>query len=87
MGKLICIDCGHLFDEDDIATWEESRGEYWGSECSESVSGCPRCNGDYVEAFKCDLCDEYIDGDYMKTEDGQRFCMHCLTPMSLGDES
>jgi hypothetical protein len=87
MSKMICLDCGHLFDEGEASTWKEGRGEYWGMECYESVSGCPQCHGSYAKAVKCDICDEYIDGDYMMTEDGQRFCMHCLTPMSLGDES
>lgn len=87
MNKFICLECGHIFDECDIFTWKEDRGEYWGMPCYEEVNGCPQCCGSYVKAYKCDLCGEYIDGDYMKTEDGRRFCMHCLTPMSLGDES
>ena len=86
MGKFVCMDCGHIFDEEEVAIWNEDRGEYWGTQCHEEMRGCPRCYGSYVKAYKCDLCDEYIDGDYMKSADGQRYCMDCLTPMSLGDE-
>ena len=46
---FICIECEYVFDEDDIAIWQESRGEYWGTPCYENVSGCPRCKGDYRE--------------------------------------
>ena len=26
-----CNDCGHIFDEGEEYTWQESRGEFWGS--------------------------------------------------------
>ena len=45
--SYICLDCGEKFDEP--ASWQESRGEFWGVPCSETVSGCPYCKGDYVE--------------------------------------
>lgn len=86
MNEFVCLDCGHIFGEEDVSVWKECRGEYWGMLCYEEVSGCPICHGSYTTTYKCDLCDEYINGDYMKTEDGRRFCMNCLTPMSLGDE-
>lgn len=63
-----CVDCGTVFDEDEIAVWEESRGEFWGVSCSETMTGCPTCKEGYEEAFKCKRCgiwcleDELRDG-------------------------
>lgn len=82
-----CIECGHIFSEDDVTTWQESRGEYWGTSCSETVSGCPHCKGDYVETHKCDSCGEWIDGAYIKLESGERICQNCYTTYELGDEN
>ena len=86
MRKFVCLECGHIFDENDVAIWEESRGEYWGAPCSETVSGCPNCNGDYVETHKCNCCDEWIDDIYIKTDDGKRYCLNCYQVMHVGDE-
>ncbi len=81
-----CIECGHIFDEDDVSVWMEGRGEYWGEPCAELVSGCPNCHGDYVETYRCDCCDEWITGRYIKTENDQRICENCYRVMELGDE-
>lgn len=42
-----CFDCGYEFDEP--ITWQESRGEFWGAPCYETVCGCPNCKGEYEE--------------------------------------
>lgn len=81
-----CLDCGHIFDDDEVAVWQEGRGEYWGRPCSETVSGCPCCRGDYVETYRCDLCGDWIDGPYIKLESDERICQHCYTTHDLGDE-
>jgi hypothetical protein len=44
-----CVDCGHIFEEGEQAVWYEDRGEFWGVPCSERMTGCPICNGDYEE--------------------------------------
>jgi len=44
-----CKDCGNIFDEDEVAKWDEDRGEFWGFPCSESMTGCPLCYGAYEE--------------------------------------
>ena len=54
-----CIDCGFVFEEGEEAVWEEDRGEFWGAPCSERVSGCPKCHGDYEEASECTECGEW----------------------------
>ena len=59
----ICLWCGKVFEDDDVAHWQEDRGECWGVRCYETVSGCPNCHGDYVEAVKCEKCGEYVPED------------------------
>ena len=83
---FICLDCGHIFSEDEISIWQEDRGEYWGTPCYEEISGCPCCKGDYVETYRCDCCDEWIDRPYIKLESGERICENCYTVMQLGEE-
>ena len=51
-----CLNCGHIFEEGEQARWIESRGEFWGTPCSEEMSGCPLCKGDYEKTVKCAVC-------------------------------
>lgn len=61
-----CTECGFVFEEP--KTWEEGRGEFWGFPCTETVRGCPVCEDDFLEAFRCKRCrgwffeDELNDG-------------------------
>ena len=73
MKMFKCADCGYVFHEEDIAYWNEDRGEFWGQPCSETVSGCPNCHGDYYEAFECKECEEWFFEDEL--EDG--LCEKC----------
>lgn len=86
MNKFVCLECGHIFDEEDIATWQEDRGEYGGTPCYEEMSGCPKCAGDYAETYKCNCCGEWIDGPYIKLENDTRICQYCYTTYELGEE-
>lgn len=81
-----CLECGHIFDEDDIETWSEGRGEYWGTPCHEKMSGCPQCKGSYVKTYKCDCCNKWITGKYIKLDSGERICEECYVVMDLGEE-
>ena len=81
---FVCTECGEVFEEP--INWEETHGldtppyEQW--------SGCPVCRGCYVEASKCDCCNEYITTDtYVKTEGGERYCENCYMVMELGEEN
>ena len=65
-----CEECGHIFEEGEQAVWREDRGEFWGSPCSEEMSGCPICKGAFSEAENCKIC-----GSYENVEDG--FCNAC----------
>ena len=38
-----CCDCGAVFDEEEAGTYTESRGEFWGSPCYETMLCCPEC--------------------------------------------
>ena len=78
----ICLECGSTFEE--LAHWEEHHGldtppyEHW--------SGSPCCFSGYTEAHKCDCCDKWIDGSYIKLESGERICENCYTAYDLGEE-
>jgi hypothetical protein len=78
----ICLGCGRLFDEPN--DWEERHGFDYGP--FEKMSGCPYCGEEYVEARKCDCCDEWIEESYIKLESGERICECCYTTYEIGDE-
>lgn len=67
-----CLECGNLFEEGEQARWSESRGEFWGAPCSEEMSGCPLCKGDYEEIKPCKIC-----GGYENLESGEKYCENC----------
>lgn len=75
--KYICSGCGHILDEEDLINYTE-RGEFWGSEFTETVKVCPICKG-YVNetTLKCSCCDAYISEDYISTDDGHNYCNNC----------
>ena len=69
-----CLECGHIFEEGEQARWSESRGEYWGSPCSENMSGCPRCKGDYEETTPCEIC----GSEHLEDELNGGVCHECI---------
>jgi hypothetical protein len=59
-----CLDCGHIFEYGEEIRWSESRGEFWGVACSENMSGCPLCKGEYEETTPCEICgSEHLDDE------------------------
>ena len=50
--KYICGECGHIFEEEEIATWSEDRGEFWGQRAYETMWGCPACFSGDIEEYK-----------------------------------
>jgi hypothetical protein len=70
-----CLECGHIFEEGEEATWEEDRGEYWGTPCTETVCGCPLCKGDYEETTPCLIC----GSEHLHDEMTGDICESCLT--------
>ena len=73
-----CLECGHIFEQGEQATWQESRGEFWGNPCNETVSGCPICKGDYEETIKCNVCGKECLGDELTAG----VCDDCLEQYS-----
>ena len=55
MKTFKCLDCGRIFDSPKVV--EESRGEFWGMPCTETMYYCPYCGGDidYVELLEEEL--------------------------------
>ena len=80
----VCLECGHLFEEGEEKTVYETHG--FSTPPYEEFRVCPRCSGPYTNAFRCDCCDDWITGDYIKTDDGQRYCDNCYYKMELGEE-
>lgn len=69
-----CLDCGHIFEEGEQARWSESRGEFWGVACSENMSGCPLCNGEYEETVQCAVC----GSEHLEDELNGGVCDECI---------
>ena len=58
-----CVECETVFEEGEEAVWKEDRGEFWGFPCSEIMTGCPVCRGDYEEASECKECGKWFFKD------------------------
>lgn len=59
--KFYCIDCGKYIDgAENLKYVNESRGEFWGSPCYETMCYCPYCDGDVISEE---------DDDFPKEED------------------
>ena len=69
-----CLNCGHIFEEGEEARWSESRGEYWGTPCSENRSGCPLCTGEYEETVQCAVC----GSEHLEDELNGGVCDECI---------
>ena len=79
---FVCIECGNVFNVPKKYT------ETHGLDCGpfEVCNACPVCGGSYTEALKCDCCENWIINDYIKTDDGKRYCENCFCNMRLGEE-
>jgi hypothetical protein len=83
MNKLICVECGCLFEN--ARQYIETHG--LDTPPYESYAGCPYCGGAFTETYKCDACNEWIVGQYIKLNSGERICEECYTTYELGEES
>ena len=79
---FVCLECGHVFEEP--KSYVETHG--LDSPPYENSKGCPICCGAYVEAYRCNCCEEWIDDIYIKTDDDYRYCLNCYQVLHLGDE-
>ena len=69
-----CLGCGDIFEEGEQARWNESRGECWGTHCSEHMSGCPLCKGEYEETVQCAVC----GSEHLEDELNGGVCDECI---------
>lgn len=77
-----CLECGHIFEGGEQARWSESRGEYWGTPCSEEMSGCPVCNGAYAKATPCAIC----GSQHLENDLNGGVCDECINECKYEDE-
>ncbi len=79
----VCKECGEIFEEPEHCVERHgfTDGMY------EEWDGCPECGGNYTEAFCCDLCGEYIQGDYIETKNGTLICENCYEVKDIDEAS
>ena len=80
--QYTCLECGRTFEEPKC--YVERHG--LSTPPYETILVCPYCGGDFTVARKCDCCDDWIVGTYIKVDSGERFCDGCYRIMELGDE-
>lgn len=75
----LCIECGALFDEPrrTIETHGLDSPPY------EVWNVCPECGGAYVKTMQCDLCGEWITGDYVELDDNSTVCECCYVVKNI----
>ena len=66
---IICGECGKRFDEDDIETYEECVGEYWGQPAYETFGICPYCKSDCIEEEKYILIIDKVEEETYTNKD------------------
>lgn len=70
----ICTQCNHIFEEEEAKVVHENQGECFGFPATESFSVCPICKGEYEEAVKCSICEEY----HLEEDLTNGICDYCL---------
>lgn len=78
----MCYECKHTFEEPKY--WKETHGLDFGP--YEKICGCPKCGGAYADSQKCDCCGNLIEGVYVITDDGNRYCEDCYHVAEFGEE-
>ena len=70
----ICTQCNHIFEEGEAKVIHENQGECFGFPAVESFNVCPICEGEYEEAVKCSICEEY----HLEEDLTNGICDECL---------
>jgi formylmethanofuran dehydrogenase subunit E len=78
---FLCLDCNGLFEE--AQQYREMHG--LDSPPYETLDGCPYCSGAYVETIQCDVCGNYITGQYVVVDGTQFICDECYVIKDVGD--
>ena len=76
--KYKCCECGKVFDEDEVQTYNEYRGECFGFPSYETFAGCPRCGEAFEEAHECKGCGKYFLSDELFGNVTEGYCADCL---------
>ena len=78
----ICLECFRTFETPQH--YVETHG--FDTPPYEEWNGCPYCGGSYTKAIRCDCCEEWIRGAYIKTRDMACYCEDCYIEYEIGDE-
>lgn len=78
----VCKECGVIFE----APTEYTERHGLDAPLYEMWSGCPKCSGSYTNTFKCDVCLEYISGEYIAVINGMKICEECFTTNNISEE-
>lgn len=70
----ICTQCNHIFEEGEQKVIKENQSECFGFPAYESYTVCPMCEGEYEEAVRCSICDEY----HLEKDLTNGICDNCL---------
>lgn len=69
-----CLECGHIFENGEQATWYEHHPYGMGT-ASEEFSGCPLCKGNFEETKQCKICGgEFLENELL----GDCVCEDCV---------
>ena len=78
---FLCLDCNRVFEEPkqhiDRHGLDAPPYEIW--------SCCPYCGGDYVSTTSCDVCGEWISGEYIQTANDDYICSKCYQVKDIED--
>ena len=76
MNSYVCLNCEQTFDDPMVHI--EMHGFTYGP--GEKLYLCPFCGSeDFIDAIYCDICDNPIVNDYIKTSRGELICENCYT--------
>lgn len=83
--KMICLDCGTVFDAYEVERVQEYRGEYWCRPAYEEELVCPHCkSSDIDDAEECEICDSWCSTEELYGNGG--ICTACLETYSTDKE-
>lgn len=72
----VCLECGRLFDDEDINISFESHG--LDSPPYERIESCPYCNGNFIETMRCHYCGNWLIDSFFELPDYTASCSECF---------
>lgn len=79
-----CLDCGDQFES--ASSIIEDYFECWGFSQPKYIDCCPSCDSyNFLRAIRCSICDEFIDSDFIVTENDESICNKCYTIKKIND--